>query len=127
MDLFGLTGGIMEHRSALLASRGFAPLSIAYMLHEDLPRNHLALDLNYFLKAFDQLLNHPNVDKANVGIVVTCARASFATVIAERRPQMLDPRDHENLTPLLMTLTNEQEECIDILLTAGADINAPDR
>ncbi len=37
MDLWGLVGGLVEYRSALFASRGYASLSLAYLGHKDLP------------------------------------------------------------------------------------------
>ena len=49
IDLFGTAGGIIEFRSALLASRGFASLSLPYFNYEDLPDSLLDLDFEYFL------------------------------------------------------------------------------
>lgn len=38
----------MEHRGALLASKGFAVLSLAYFGYKDLPNKLIEVDLNYF-------------------------------------------------------------------------------
>ncbi|XP_005100865.1 acyl-coenzyme A amino acid N-acyltransferase 2 isoform X2 [Aplysia californica] len=88
IDVFGLTGGIMEHRSALLASRGYAAFSIAYVRHMDLPESEVDLDFNYFLKAYDLLYSHPDVDKDNVGGIATCVGGGYAMLIADYRPSM---------------------------------------
>ncbi|CAB1315191.1 unnamed protein product [Coregonus sp. 'balchen'] len=37
VDLWGMGGGLIEYRSALFASRGFASLSLAYFGHKDIP------------------------------------------------------------------------------------------
>ena len=49
IDLFGTAGGILEFRAALLASRGFACLSLPYFRYEDLPDDLFGgIDLEYF-------------------------------------------------------------------------------
>ena len=45
--MFGTTGGLITFRAALLASRGFAALSLAYFDYEDLSSN-MNLQLEYF-------------------------------------------------------------------------------
>ena len=49
IDLFGTAGGILEFRSALLASRGFASLSLPYFRYKDLPDTMFDIDLEYFM------------------------------------------------------------------------------
>ena len=49
IDLFGTAGGILEFRSALLASRGFASLSLPYFRYEDLPDTMFDIDFDYFM------------------------------------------------------------------------------
>ena len=51
----------MEHRAALLASRGIAALSLAFFNYEDLPQQMKHLDLSYFQHAVDYLLSRPEV------------------------------------------------------------------
>ena len=45
LDLFGGIGGTVEHRSALLASRGFASLALEYL---DIKKFAFKNDLSYF-------------------------------------------------------------------------------
>ena len=49
IDLFGTVGGLVEFRSALLASRGIASYALPYFLYEDLPKDLSGVDLDYFI------------------------------------------------------------------------------
>ena len=49
IDMFGLSGKLLQHRSALLASRGFAVFCLAYYGYEDIPLSLEGLKLEYFL------------------------------------------------------------------------------
>lgn len=40
LDLWGMSGGLVEYRAALFASRGYASLSLAYIGHKELPAPH---------------------------------------------------------------------------------------
>lgn len=59
--MFGSIGGLVEFRASLLASRGFAVLALAYFAYEDLPKELLEEDLDYFEEAANFLLAHPKV------------------------------------------------------------------
>lgn len=50
LDLWGMGGGLVEYRSALFASRGYASLSLAYLGHKDLPapQNRINVGDSYF-------------------------------------------------------------------------------
>ncbi|XP_034540880.1 bile acid-CoA:amino acid N-acyltransferase-like [Notolabrus celidotus] len=54
LDLWGLGGGLVEYRSALFASKGYASLSLAYVVHEDLPgpKKRVNIGDSYFKAAF---------------------------------------------------------------------------
>ncbi len=47
IDMFGTAGGLVEFRAALLASRGFTTLALAYFGYDDLPKG-LQIDSEYF-------------------------------------------------------------------------------
>ncbi|XP_077386602.1 bile acid-CoA:amino acid N-acyltransferase-like isoform X2 [Festucalex cinctus] len=70
LDLWGMGGGLVEYRSSLLASRGFASFSVAYMEHKDLT---VQLDINaadgYMKKAFNILKDHPQICGDRIGII----------------------------------------------------------
>ncbi|KAI3369459.1 hypothetical protein L3Q82_007677 [Scortum barcoo] len=71
LDLWGMGGGLMEYRSALLASRGYASLSLAYFGHQDLPSpvNRINVGDSYFKSAFRLLQDHHQVIADRVGII----------------------------------------------------------
>ncbi|XP_078528033.1 acyl-coenzyme A amino acid N-acyltransferase 1-like isoform X1 [Lissotriton helveticus] len=82
IDMFGGAGGLMEFRSGLLASRGFATLALAYFAYDDLPDTLTEVDLEYFEEAADLLLKHPKVLGPTVGVVATCKGAEIALAMA---------------------------------------------
>lgn len=77
VDMFGTVGGIVTFRSALLASRGFAALSLPYFGYEDLPAG-IELNLEYFEEAVDWLHSHPSVMKSGVGVIGVSKGGSLA-------------------------------------------------
>ncbi|XP_007948518.1 bile acid-CoA:amino acid N-acyltransferase [Orycteropus afer afer] len=82
IDLFGGIGGLLEFRSSLLASRGFASLALAYFDYEDLPTTLEKLDLEYFEEAVNFLLRHPKVLGPGIGIVSICKGAEIGLSMA---------------------------------------------
>ncbi|XP_054472586.1 bile acid-CoA:amino acid N-acyltransferase-like [Anoplopoma fimbria] len=71
LDLWGMGGGLVEYRSALFASRGYASLSLAYFGHKDLPfpQNRINVGDSYFKSAYHLLQNHRQVCGDRIGIV----------------------------------------------------------
>ncbi|XP_030275989.1 peroxisomal succinyl-coenzyme A thioesterase-like [Sparus aurata] len=71
LDLWGMGGGLIEYRSALFASRGYASLSLAYIGHKDLPgpQNSMNVGDSYFKSAFQLLEDHLQVDGSRIGIM----------------------------------------------------------
>lgn len=67
--MFGSVGGLMEFRSALLASRGIASLALAFFAYEDLPKTTDNFELDYFEEATDVLLSQPGVVKDRCGVI----------------------------------------------------------
>ncbi|XP_045602227.1 acyl-coenzyme A thioesterase 1 [Procambarus clarkii] len=61
VDFFGGIGGLREYRAAMLASRGFATLALAYFNYDDLPKTIDNLDLEYFEEATEFLLSQTEV------------------------------------------------------------------
>ncbi|KAI8511622.1 myristoyl-CoA hydrolase [Branchiostoma belcheri] len=82
IDLFGSTGGLAEYRAALLASRGFAVLALAFFAFDDLPKEMYDIDLDYFEEAADWLLSVPNVQSHGVGILSTSKGGEIALSMA---------------------------------------------
>ncbi|XP_048251944.1 acyl-coenzyme A thioesterase 1-like [Haliotis rufescens] len=67
--MFGSTGGLVEFRAALLASRGFVSFALAYFRYDDLPSSLADVDFDYFLDAVDWLSSHPSVQGEGIGVV----------------------------------------------------------
>jgi len=82
MDLYGSTGGLPEYRAAILSSRGFLVLALAYSQYEDLPKD-LSVDLEYFEEAIDFLTSHKNsLGNNEIGIISISYGATLAMDIA---------------------------------------------
>lgn len=81
LDLHGLSGGLIEYRAALLASRGFMTLALAYFAYDDLPQILSEIDLSYFEEAQEYLNQRPD-SKAGVGIIGSSLGATIATACA---------------------------------------------
>ena len=61
IDMYGDEGGLIEFRSSLLATRGFAALSLPYFDFEDLPKVMKEFKLEYFEEAARFLRRHSKV------------------------------------------------------------------
>ncbi|XP_044292106.1 acyl-coenzyme A thioesterase 1-like [Varanus komodoensis] len=78
IDMFGDEGGLIEFRSSLLATHGFAALSLPYFNFEDLPKVMEDFHLEYFEEAARFLLRHPKVRGPGIGVVGTGKGAELA-------------------------------------------------
>ncbi|XP_041833104.1 peroxisomal succinyl-coenzyme A thioesterase-like [Melanotaenia boesemani] len=76
LDLWGGGGGLLEYRSALLASHGYASLALEYIKTGETRSTNL--ELEHFEMAFDILKNHPQVMSDRVGII----GLSFGSLVA---------------------------------------------
>ncbi|XP_056223405.1 peroxisomal succinyl-coenzyme A thioesterase-like isoform X2 [Seriola aureovittata] len=66
LDMWGGGGGLLEYRSALLASRSYAALALEYFSAGEL--ESVELQLKYFETAFNILRDHPQVMPDRVGL-----------------------------------------------------------
>ncbi|XP_078603919.1 acyl-coenzyme A amino acid N-acyltransferase 1-like [Branchiostoma floridae x Branchiostoma japonicum] len=88
IEMFGSSGGLANYRSALLASRGFATLGLAYFGYDDLPKDMSDVDLDYFEEAADWLLSHSKVQDHGVGVVGTSKGGEIALAMATYMKQV---------------------------------------
>ncbi|XP_041436562.1 acyl-coenzyme A amino acid N-acyltransferase 1 isoform X2 [Xenopus laevis] len=88
IDMFGGFGGLMEFRSSLLASRGFASLALAYFAYDDLPKQLDVLELEYFEEAAQFLLRNPKVINHGVGVIGVSKGAEIALALACHLPMV---------------------------------------
>ncbi|XP_004483374.2 acyl-coenzyme A amino acid N-acyltransferase 2-like isoform X1 [Dasypus novemcinctus] len=82
IDLFGGIGGLVEFRASLLAAHGFAVLALAYFAYEDLPKQLLEVDLEYFEEAANLLLAHPKIQSPGIGVLSVCKGAEIGLAMA---------------------------------------------
>ncbi|KAL7408141.1 hypothetical protein ABVT39_018829 [Epinephelus coioides] len=71
LDLWGRGGRLVEYRSALFASRGYASLSLAFFNHKDLPgpQSRINVGESYFKSAFHLLQDHRQVCADRIGLI----------------------------------------------------------
>ncbi|XP_050717951.1 acyl-coenzyme A thioesterase 1-like isoform X2 [Eriocheir sinensis] len=82
IDMFGSVGGLLEFRSAMLASRGFASLALATFAYDDLPATTDHMDLDYFEEAVELLLAVPQVIPDRCGTVAVSKNGDVALSMA---------------------------------------------
>nr|XP_056707876.1 acyl-coenzyme A thioesterase 1-like [Euleptes europaea] len=89
IDMFDDEGGLVEFRSSLLATHGFAALSLPYFNFEDLPKVMEDFHLEYFQEAARFLLHHPKVKGPGVGVVGTGKGAELACSMMTFLPEVV--------------------------------------
>ncbi|KAK4293230.1 hypothetical protein Pmani_034063 [Petrolisthes manimaculis] len=82
IDVFGGFGGLREYRAAILASRGFACLALAYFKFEDLPETMDKLELDYFEEAVEIVLAQPEVIPDRCAVVSSSKGSDVALAMA---------------------------------------------
>ncbi|KAK9409763.1 acyl-coenzyme A thioesterase 1-like [Crotalus adamanteus] len=89
IDMFGDEGGLIEFRSSLLATHGFAALSLPYFNFEDLPKVMDDFHLEYFEEAARFLLRHPKVKKPGIGVIGTGKGGELALSMMTFLPEVV--------------------------------------
>lgn len=84
----GSGGGLIESRAALLASRGFTTLALAYFNAEHLPSELRAIPLEYFETAIDWLLRRESVSREAVAVIGTSRGGELALLLGATFPQV---------------------------------------
>ncbi|KAK3876949.1 hypothetical protein Pcinc_018300 [Petrolisthes cinctipes] len=88
VDMFGGTGGLLEYRSAQMASRGFASLALAFFGYDDLPKSLEEFNITYFEEAVEFLLKHEKILKPNVGTIGISKGGDLALSLATYIPEV---------------------------------------
>ena len=89
IDLFGTAGGLIEFKASLLASHGFAALSLAYFAYDDLPKNLPYCDLEYFEEAADWFVKHSVVMSHGIGVMGVSKGAEITLMMAAHRKDVV--------------------------------------
>ena len=83
INMFGGYPGLLEYKSALHATHGFASLALAYIGMDHLPGHMLEkIDLEYFDKVVQYMKNHPDVEGDNgIGVFSICKGAQIGIMM----------------------------------------------
>ncbi|KAL8622877.1 hypothetical protein ACOMHN_026998 [Nucella lapillus] len=88
LDLFGLAGGLMECRAAMLASHGFAALALPIFGYDDLPKDLRNQNFEYYENAVNWLSSLPSVKTDSIGVMGTSGGAALAMIMGWKCPQV---------------------------------------
>lgn len=86
--LGGSEGGLMEGTAALLASYGFNTFALAYFGMEHLPKELIHIPIDDVEKAMHWVIDHPNVDSEQIGMMGTSKGGELALVCASMFPEI---------------------------------------
>ena len=89
IDWFGTVGGLVEIKTSLLASHGFAALSLAYMKYEGLPKTPTEVKIEYFEEATEWLLCQDHILNGGVAVMSVSAGCEYALMLGIRRPDLI--------------------------------------
>lgn len=81
IDLFGSAGGLLEYRSAQLASRGIASFALAFFAYDDLPKTLGEFHISYFEEAVQFLLKHEKVNLKFSNLIEFVVFCNFICII----------------------------------------------
>ena len=80
---------MIEIKGPLLASRGFATLSLAFFGYDDLPKSTENLDCSYFEEAAEWLSSQPQVSQGGIGVMSVSSGSQFLFMLAMHRKDLI--------------------------------------
>ncbi|XP_042371615.1 peroxisomal succinyl-coenzyme A thioesterase-like, partial [Plectropomus leopardus] len=80
LDMWGAGGGLIEYRSSLLASHGYASLALEYFAASEMESANI--EFSYFETAFSIVRDHPQVMADRVGILGLSLGTAVAILLA---------------------------------------------
>lgn len=86
--LSGSEGGIPETEAALLASRGFTSLALAYFGVAPLPQQLINIPLDYLKQGIDWLKQRDSVDGARLGVIGGSKGGELALLLGATFPEI---------------------------------------
>jgi dienelactone hydrolase len=84
----GSGGGLAEDQPALLASRGYAVLSLAYFGIEGVPADLANIPLEYFERAIEWMRAHPSIDRERIGVMGASRGGELALLLGATFPAL---------------------------------------
>lgn len=88
--LGGSEGGMREDTAALLASRGYATLALAYFAAGALPEKMENIPLEYFEKALQWMADHEAIDGERLAVQGISRGGELALLVAAHYPEHVD-------------------------------------
>jgi dienelactone hydrolase len=82
--MHGTANRIMEDRGALLASRGYAVLSLLYFGGKGLPEDYIRIPVEYFEKCIAWLIARPEVKQGGAALIGVSRGGEGALVVASK-------------------------------------------
>lgn len=82
----GSGGGLAEDQPALLASRGYSVLSLAYFGMEGVPEDLANIPLEYFGRAIEWMKAHPSVDRERIAVMGMSRGGELALLLGATFP-----------------------------------------
>ena len=89
LEFNGAVKGLLEYQAALLASHGFAVLTVAFFGIEDLPKKLEHVELEYFEEASRTLLETPHILPDGVGVISISKGSEFALMLAAHSNELV--------------------------------------
>jgi dienelactone hydrolase len=86
ITLSGSGGGLPEDQPALLASRGYAVLSLAYFGTESLPQDLIGIPLEYFGRAIEWMRTRDSVDPERIAVMGASRGGELALLLGAMFP-----------------------------------------
>ena len=80
---------MIEIKGPLLASRGFATLSLAFFGYDDLPKSMKNLDFSYFEEAAEWLSSQAQVSQGGIGVMTVSSGSQFLFMLAIHRKDLI--------------------------------------
>ena len=80
---------MIEIKGPLLASRGFATLSLAFFGYDDLPKSMKNLDFSYFEEAAEWLSRQPQISREGIGVMSVSSGSQFLFMLAIHRKDLI--------------------------------------
>ena len=89
LEFSGAIKGLMEIKGPLLASHGFATLSLAFYGYDDLPKSTKNLDCSYFEEAAEWLSSQAQVSQGGIGVMTVSSGSQFLFMLAIHRKDLI--------------------------------------
>ncbi len=84
----GSGGGLAEDQPALLASRGYTVLSLAYFGMDGVPEDLANIPLEYFGRAIELMRTHPSVDRERIAVMGMSRGGELALLLGATFPAL---------------------------------------